>query len=82
MLLTRMLDTTVRGIVYEAAARSSRSCLSGRRPGPRRLPGSRIPYALLDADPADAAGLVAAAAMPWTVCSMADRRRDRLAYPK
>lgn len=62
MLLERMLDTTVRGIVYEAA---------GAVPAALRAAGadrvrhacerSLIPYALLTADPADRTGWLAAA---------------------
>ena len=65
MLLTKLIDTTVRGIVYEAA---------GTIPGPVLGHGadlvrgacerSRIPFALLEADPTDheawLAGAVAA----------------------
>jgi uncharacterized protein YbjT (DUF2867 family) len=62
MLLERMLDTTVRGIVYEAA---------GTLPAALRAAGaervrhacerSLIPYALLTADPADRPGWLQAA---------------------
>jgi len=54
MLLTRMLDTTVRGIVYETAGAVDPAVL---RAGAERVRAccedSRIPYALLEADPVD-----------------------------
>ncbi len=54
MLLARMLDTTVRGIVYEASGSVEDAVLQG---GAGRVVetcrGSRIPYALLRADPTD-----------------------------
>jgi 3-hydroxyisobutyrate dehydrogenase-like beta-hydroxyacid dehydrogenase len=54
MLLSRMLDTTVRGIVYEAAGSVDPLLLRGGAMQVRaRCEDSRIPYAMLDADPAD-----------------------------
>ena len=54
MLLTRMLDTTVRGIVYEAAGSVDPGLLeAGAARVRERAEVSRIRYALLDADPAD-----------------------------
>ena len=54
MLLTRMLDTTVRGIVYEAAGSVDAALLgAGAARVRERCEDSRIPYALLEADPAD-----------------------------
>ena len=54
MLLTRVLDTTVRGIVYEAVGSVDRSVLhAGAARVRERCEDSRIPYALLDVDPAD-----------------------------
>lgn len=54
MLLTRMIDTTVRGIVYESAGTVDAAVLRG---GAERVRGacerSLIPYALLDVDPGD-----------------------------
>lgn len=54
MLLARMLDTTVRGLVYEAAGTVAEAVLrTGAeivRDGCER---SRIPYVLLDANPVD-----------------------------
>ena len=54
MLLSRMLDTTVRGIVYEASGTVEDAVL---REGTRRVlaacEASMIPCALLEADPAD-----------------------------
>jgi hypothetical protein len=64
MLLTRMLDTTVRGIVYEAVGSVDRSVLeAGAAQVLERCEDSRIPYALLEADPADADA--------WTVAAVA-----------
>jgi hypothetical protein len=64
MLLTRMLDTTVRGIVYEAVGSVDRSVLeAGAAQVRERCEDSRIPYALLEADPADADA--------WTVAALA-----------
>jgi uncharacterized protein YbjT (DUF2867 family) len=54
MLLTRMIDTTVRGIVYDAAGSVDRALLeAGAALVRERCEDSRIPYALLDADPGD-----------------------------
>jgi hypothetical protein len=49
MLLLRMLDSTVRGIVYEAVGSVDSSILDGGAERVREFcEGSRIPYALLD----------------------------------
>ena len=49
-----MLDTTVRGIVYEAAGSVDRALLAaGAELVRERCEDSRIPFALLDADPGD-----------------------------
>ncbi len=62
MLLTRMLDTTVRGIVYEAAGSVDRGLLeAGAAQCARDARMSRIPYALLDTDPTDWAAWTSAA---------------------
>jgi hypothetical protein len=62
MLLTRMLDTTVRGVVYEAAGSVDREVLAaGAGLVRERCEDSRIPYVLLRADPADHRAWVAAA---------------------
>ena len=62
MLLTRMLDTTVRGIVYEAAGSVDRALLdAGAELVRERCEDSRIPFALLDADPGDTSAWVSAA---------------------
>ena len=54
MLLLRMLDSTVRGIVYEAVGGVDSSILDAGAERVRTFcEGSRIPYALLDADSAD-----------------------------
>jgi uncharacterized protein YbjT (DUF2867 family) len=62
MLLTRMLDTTIRGVVYEAAGAVDREILNG---GAQRVrdacEGSHIPYAMLAADPSDHHGWLSAA---------------------
>ncbi len=64
MLMTQMLDTTVRGVVYERAGSVDRAVLDA---GARRIreacERSLIPYVLLDADPLDHAVWCAAAAM-------------------
>ncbi len=52
MLLARMLDTTVRGIVYEASGSVDREVLAaGADLVRKRCEDSRIPYALLGAGP-------------------------------
>ncbi|HEY1519310.1 MAG TPA: NAD-binding protein [Solirubrobacteraceae bacterium] len=62
MLLTRMLDTTVRGIVYEATGSVDRALLdAGVELVRERCEDSRIPFALLDADPGDWSGWTSAA---------------------
>jgi nucleoside-diphosphate-sugar epimerase len=62
MLLERMLDTTIRGIVYEAEGSVPAEILAA---GTERVryacERSLIPYELLDADPSDAQGWVRAA---------------------
>ncbi len=66
MLLARMLDTTVHAVVYEAAGSADPALLAGGAQRVRRVcQGSRIPYRLLDADPArpDAWTSAAAAAV-------------------
>jgi hypothetical protein len=62
MLLARMLDTTVRGVVYEASGSVDRKVLSvGADLVRERCEDSRIPYALLRAGPADHLAWTAAA---------------------
>lgn len=52
MLLTRMLDTTVRAIVYESAGSVDPDVLAGGAERVRTVcQASLIPYAFLDADP-------------------------------
>jgi len=64
MLLTRMVDTTVRAVVYEAAGSVDRALLeTGAAQVRERCTDARIPYALLDSDPADADA--------WTVAAVA-----------
>jgi hypothetical protein len=54
MLLLRMLDSTVRGIVYEATGSVDAAILDAGAQRVREFcEGSRIPYALLDADGGD-----------------------------
>lgn len=54
MLLTRMVDTTVRGIVYEACGSVEAAVLeAGAARVRERCEDARIPYALLRADPGD-----------------------------
>jgi uncharacterized protein YbjT (DUF2867 family) len=54
MLLTRMLDTTVRGIVYEAAGSVDPTVLAlGARIVRDACEASLIPYVLLVADPSE-----------------------------
>jgi hypothetical protein len=65
MLLSRMLDTTVRGVVYEAAGSVNEDVLrAGASLVEEVCSRSRIPFELLDANPADyelwAAGAVQA----------------------
>jgi len=55
MLLARMLDTTVRGIVYEARGTIDRAVLGAGAQRVRAIcEGSQIPYVLLAADPGEA----------------------------
>jgi putative NADH-flavin reductase len=62
MLLMRMTDTTVRGIVYEAAGSVDAAVLEAGAARVRaHCEDSRIPYALLRADPRDNAAWTAAA---------------------
>jgi uncharacterized protein YbjT (DUF2867 family) len=62
MLLTRMIDTTVRGVVYESAGSVDGALLrSGAARVREACEGSLIPYVLLDADPGEPAEWLAAA---------------------
>jgi uncharacterized protein YbjT (DUF2867 family) len=62
MLLARLIDTTVRAIAYEVAGSVEPLLLrEGAQIVERVCADSRIPYALLDADPADHAGWLGAA---------------------
>jgi uncharacterized protein YbjT (DUF2867 family) len=62
MLLTRILDSAVRGVVYEAAGTVDRVLLDGGAARVRSFcEDSRIPYALLRADPEDLTPWVGAA---------------------
>jgi len=63
MLLERSIDTTVRGVLYEAAGSLGEDVLgAGRETVRRACSRSEIPYALLDADPRDPDGWARAAA--------------------
>lgn len=54
MLLEKMIDTTVRGVVYEAAGTVAPDVLErGREVVSAMCQRSRIPYSLIGADPAD-----------------------------
>lgn len=54
MLLGKLLDTTVRGVVYESAGTVPAHVLASGADQLRTLCGrSRIPFALLDRDPGD-----------------------------
>jgi threonine dehydrogenase-like Zn-dependent dehydrogenase len=54
MLLGTLLDTTVRGVVYESAGTVPAEVLTRGADQVRAVCGqSRIPFALLDSDPAD-----------------------------
>jgi uncharacterized protein YbjT (DUF2867 family) len=62
MLLTRMVDTTIRGVVYESAGSVDPDVLqAGAAQVRARCDDSRIPYALLDADPSDPGAWTASA---------------------
>jgi hypothetical protein len=64
MLLTRMVDTTVRGVVYEAAGSVDPGVLQAGAARVRaRCEDSRIPYVLLDADARDP--------LAWTASAVA-----------
>jgi hypothetical protein len=62
MLLERSIDTTVRGLLYEAAGSVDPALLAAGGETVRAACGySEIPHALLDADPADHEAWLAAA---------------------
>ncbi len=62
MLLERSIDTTIRGIVYEASGTVGPDVLAdGRAAVTRACEYSEIPHAFLDADPADPPRWLAAA---------------------
>ncbi|MDW5593923.1 hypothetical protein VSS74_06235 [Conexibacter stalactiti] len=62
MLLERTIDTTVRGVVYEAAGSVPAALLAdGARSVRSACARSEIPHALLEADPRERAGWLAAA---------------------
>jgi hypothetical protein len=62
MLLLRMLDTTIRGVVYERAGSVDPALLRVGADRVRQVcEGSLIPYVLLDADPCDHQGWTRAA---------------------
>ncbi len=62
MMLSKSIDTTVRGVVYEAAGAVGADVLAGGAAELRRTCElNEIPYALLDEDPANTAAWEAAA---------------------
>jgi hypothetical protein len=62
MMLERITDTTVRGVVYEAAGTVGRDVLAAGVEEVRHAQRTNeIPYALVDADPADRAAWLPAA---------------------
>lgn len=62
MMLDKTIDTTVRGVLYEAAGTVGADLLAAGAAEVRRAHDvNEIPVALLDADPADAQGWAAAA---------------------
>jgi hypothetical protein len=62
MLMQRILDTTVRGVLYEAAGSVEQVILERGAHTVRAVCGeSRIPYALLEANPTEPAAWLAAA---------------------
>jgi 3-hydroxyisobutyrate dehydrogenase-like beta-hydroxyacid dehydrogenase len=62
MLLGRMLDTTVRGVLYEARGSTGRALLAaGARQVSAACEDARIPYVLLDADPTEPSAWLQAA---------------------
>jgi hypothetical protein len=64
MLLTKMVDTTVRAVVYEAAGTVDPEVLAaGARLVRAYCTDSRIPYAMVAADPADHGA--------WTLAALA-----------
>src|SRR5205085_11242075 len=59
MLLTKMLDTTIRGVVYESTGTVGRELLGcGAEIVAAACSDARIPFALLDADPEQPDGWV------------------------
>jgi hypothetical protein len=68
MLLTRMVDTTIRALVYEAVGSVDPAVLQAGAARVRaRCEDARIPYALLDADPTEPRA--------WTVAAVAAIKR-------
>jgi nucleoside-diphosphate-sugar epimerase len=62
MMLSRIIDTPVRGVVYEAAGTATAGDFAnGARELERLATLNEIPYAVVDADPADRERWVAAA---------------------
>jgi hypothetical protein len=62
MMLSKSIDTTVRGIVYEAAGSAGRDVFAaGVQELRRTCERNEIPFEVLDADPADTAAWAAAA---------------------
>jgi nucleoside-diphosphate-sugar epimerase len=62
MMLSKIIDTTVRGVVYEAAGTATdEDFANGTREVERLATLNEIPYAIVDADPADRERWVATA---------------------
>jgi putative NADH-flavin reductase len=62
MMLTKVIDTTVRGIVYEGAGTIAQEAFARGIAELGRVAGrNEIPFAVMDADPLDRAAWVAAA---------------------
>jgi hypothetical protein len=62
MMLSKAIDSTVRGVVYEAAGSAGPAAFAtGVRELRRTCERNEIPFAVLDADPADADAWAAAA---------------------
>ena len=82
MLLERTIDTTVRGLLYEAAGSVDPALLAAGSETVRAACGySEIPHALLDADPADHDAWLAAALRAIDGCSRTSAP-ERRRYPR
>jgi uncharacterized protein YbjT (DUF2867 family) len=78
MLLTRMVDTTVRGVVYEAVGTVDPAVLrAGAARVRARCEDSRIPYVLLEAEASDPAAWTASAVLAVELALDGDQGRPR-----